>query len=159
MVRKMKKINFKKLFIIIIGTIFIGSIFSLFLMNQMRDYQNLNQPFLSPPGILFPIVWTILFILMGISLYIVSESYSNEKNKAYCIYIIQLLVNSLWTLIFFGMKMYLLSFIWILLLIVLVIIMIIRFLRINKIAGLLQIPYLLWLVFASYLSLSVYILN
>ena len=96
---------------------------------------------------------------MAISLYIVSETKNLDIEKSYLIYIAQLIVNSLWTLLFFGLKLRLFSFIWIILLIILVIIMIKNFYDKNKLAGLLQIPYLLWLIFAGYLNLMIYILN
>lgn len=143
---------------LIVFTIIIGGFFSLFVANNMEVYNSLNKPVLNPPGFIFPIVWTILYVLMGISIYLVSESETNDK-KAYMIYIVQLVVNSLWTLIFFGYNNYLLSFIWIILLIALVIFMIIEFFKINKTAAYLQILYLLWLLFASYLNYSIHILN
>ena len=152
------KINWKKLIFFIVITFVIGGLFSI-LTNQSDFYASLEKPPLSPPGILFPIVWSILYILMAISLYIVSESDSVDKDSSYVIYIAQLVVNSLWTLLFFGLGLELFSFLWIIFLIVLVVIMIIRFYRINKVAGLLQIPYLIWLVFAAYLNLGIYILN
>lgn len=152
------KINWKKLIFFVVITFVIGGLFSI-LTNQSDFYASLEKPPLSPPGILFPIVWSILYILMAISLYIVSESDSVDKDSSYVIYIAQLVVNSLWTLLFFGLGLELFSFLWIIFLIVLVVIMIIRFYRINKVAGLLQIPYLIWLVFAAYLNLGIYILN
>lgn len=151
------KINFKKLFTIIILTILIGSFFSFFTNTDI--YSEFNKPTLSPPGIVFPIVWTILYTLMGVSLYIVLESNNYNKDSALTIYIIQLIVNSFWTLIFFGLNNFLLAAFWIILLIILVITMIIIFYRINKLAGLLQIPYLLWLCFALYLNVMIYLLN
>lgn len=123
----------------------------------MNIYNIVERPKLSPPGIVFPIVWSILYILMGLSYYIVTESSNDESNKK--IYFLQIIVNSLWTLIFFGFKNFLLSWIWIVLLIVLVVIMIMKFYNINKVAGLLQIPYLLWLFIAFYLNFSIYLLN
>ena len=131
----------------------IGIIVSLIMM-PFNDYQNLNQPPFAPPSIAFPIVWTILYILMGISAYIISE-----KGGSLSTYYIQLFVNALWSIIFFVFKLRLLAFIWILLLIYLVIKMIKEFLNINKTAGYLQIPYLIWLIFAAYLNFGIYILN
>lgn len=151
--------NIKKLLFFIISTIIIGGLFGFFTMGNMNAYNELIKPPLTPPGFVFPIVWSILFILMGISLYIVSESKYRDKTGAYKIYIIQLLVNSVWTLLFFGLNWRLVSFIWLILLIVLVIIMIVRFYKINKTSALLQIPYLLWITFAGYLNLALYILN
>ena len=122
------------------------------------DYNTLQKPFLSPPSILFPIMWTILYILMGVS-YGILESKSLKDSKSKIIYYSQLFVNAMWSIFFFLLKWRLFSFIWILLLDVLVIVMILNFYKKNKISGLLQIPYLLWIIFASYLNLSIYLLN
>lgn len=152
------KINYKKLILIILITFIVGGFFSFFIPNSSGFYTSLEKPPLSPPGIVFPIAWSILYILMGVSLYIVSD-YEYRKEENYLIYVIQLAVNSLWTLLFFGFNLQLLSFLWILLLIVLVTTMIISFYQTNKLAALLNIPYLLWLMFAAYLNLGIYILN
>lgn len=153
------KINYKKLLFYIIGTNFIGGLFAIF-VNSSGAYKTLVKPPLSPPGILFPIVWVILYTLMGISLYLVSEANSiKDKTKAYTLYVAQLIVNSLWTLFYFGLNMRLFSFFWIVFLLVLVLLMIKEFLKHNKTAGYLQIPYVLWLIFASYLNLATYLLN
>lgn len=152
------KINYKKLVFIIVFTFVIGAFFSFFIPNSRGFYTLLEKPLLSPPGIVFPIVWSILYVLMGISLYIVSE-YAYKKEENYLIYIIQLIVNSLWTLLFFGFNLKCLSFLWIILLIVLVVTMIISFYNTNKWAGFLNIPYFLWLLFASYLNFGIYLLN
>ncbi len=147
--------DYKKLILIIIFTILIGSFFSFFTGSSV--YNEIIRPKLSPPGVVFPIAWFILYILMGISFYIVLKNSSDISNVK--IYLLQLFVNSIWTLIFFGFKNFLLGFIWIILLIILVVIMIIKFYKENKVAGLLQIPYLLWLLFALYLNTSIYFLN
>lgn len=150
------KIDFKKLVFSIGITFLIGGFFSIF--TNMDFYQNLNKPF-QLPAIVFPIVWSILYFLMGISLYLVSSSNHSDKNRAIAIYYVQLIVNSLWTLFFFGFKWFLFSFLWILLLMFLVFLMIYQFYRINKMAAYLNIPYLLWLLFAGYLNFSIYYLN
>ena len=131
----------------------VGIIVGLIMM-PFNDYQSLNQPPFSPPSIAFPIVWTILYILMGISAYIVSVRNGDLK-----LYYIQLFVNALWSIIFFVFKLRLLAFIWIIVLILLVLKMIKDFLSINTTSGLIQIPYLLWLIFAAYLNFGVYLLN
>lgn len=130
---------------------YIGAIVDL-IINPFMNYQDLNKPPLSPPGIIFPIVWTILYIIMGYSFY-----KQDEQNKT--IYYTQLVVNGLWSIFFFVFKWYLFSFIWIILLIILVIIMIKEFYKVNKLSGLINIPYLIWLIFAAYLSFGVYLLN
>lgn len=131
--------------------VIMGGIIGL-IINPFMNYQDLNKPPLSPPGIIFPIVWTILYIIMGYSFY-----KQNEQNKT--IYYTQLVVNGLWSIFFFVFKWYLFSFIWIILLIILVIIMIKEFYKLNKLSGLINIPYLIWLIFAAYLSFGIYILN
>ena len=152
------KINWKKLIIITIVTFIVGSFFSFFTMNNMDAFKELNKPINVPP-IVFPIVWSILYLLMSISLYIVIETDNKDNGKALIFYVVQLLINSLWSLIFFGFDAYLLSFIWLLLLLVAVIIMIVNFYKINKAAAYLQIPYVLWIIFAGYLNLGIYLLN
>ena len=122
------------------------------------DYSSLNKPF-DVPSIVFPIVWVILYILMGISIYIVSEDKYKDKTKAYSLYITQLVMNSLWTLFFFGFKWYTFSAVWIVLLLIAVILMIISFFKIDKKAAFLQIPYVLCLLFALYLNISIAIMN
>ena len=141
----------------IIIPVFIGGIVGLIISGSI-DYNSLQKPFLAPPSILFPIVWTILYILMGVS-YGILESKSLIEPKTKFIYYLQLFVNATWSIIFFTLKWRLFAFIWIILLDLLVIIMIIEFYKKNKIAGLIQIPYLLWVLFASYLNLAVYLLN
>lgn len=151
------KVNFKKLIVIIIITMLIGSFFTL--ITGTSIYDEIVKPKLSPPGIVFPIVWFILYTLMGISFYLVTESNHEKKDMSLLIYIMQLIFNSLWTLIFFGAENFLLGSIWLCILVILIIIMIINFYKVNKIAGLLQIPYLLWSIFALYLNISIYLLN
>ena len=148
-----KKLWLKNILIpVILGGV-VGLIISMFM-----DYNELNKPPLSPPGFIFGIVWTILYILMGISYGILDYKNlidTNTKN----IYYLQLFVNLLWPIAFFVFKWRLFAFIWLLLLIVLIIKMIIKFYRRDKIAAYLQIPYLLWSIFASYLNIGVYLLN
>ena len=122
-------------------------------------YQNLNKPVASPPAILFPIVWTLLYILMGISSYLIYTSGSEETSSALKIYGLQLFFNFCWSIIFFRFSMYLAAFIWLIFLIILIIKMIKQFFAINPAAAYLQIPYLLWCLFAAYLNFSVYLRN
>ena len=131
--------------------VIMGGIIGL-IINPFMNYQDLNRPSISPPGIAFPIVWTILYIIMGYSFY-----KQDQQNNT--IYYTQLIVNGLWSIFFFVFKWYLFSSLWILLLIVLVIIMIKRFYKINKFSGLINLPYLIWLIFATYLSFAIYLLN
>ena len=151
--------NIKKIISYIVITLLVGSFFTLVIMDSFNIYNTIDKPFLSPNKIVFPIVWSVLYILMGISLYIVSESKYLNKDKSYLLYILQLLVNSAWPLFFFKFRLFFVSFLIVLLLIYLVIKLILEFYKINKLAAYLQIPYLLWLIFASYLSLGVFLLN
>ena len=135
----------------------IGGIVGIIISNSI-DYNSLQKPPLAPPSILFPIVWTILYILMGIS-YAILESKSLNTIQTKLIYYIQLFVNAMWSIFFFTLKWRLFSFVWIIFLDILVIIMIYNFYKKDKVSGLIQIPYLLWILFASYLNLAVYLLN
>ena len=137
----------------ILGGIVIGLIISGYI-----EYESLVKPPFAPPAILFPITWSILYILMGISYFLATKD--NENNKELDqIYLLQLLVNFLWPIIFFVLGMYFTAFIWIVLLLILVIVMIKELLKNNKISGYLQIPYLIWLLFATYLNLGITLLN
>lgn len=150
-------IKFKNYAKSIFLTLIVGGIVGVIISNSI-DYNNLAKPFLAPPSLVFPVVWTILYILMGVS-YGILKNNSLLDNKTKIIYYLQLFINALWSIFFFTLKTRLFSFFWILLLITLVIIMIIEFYKKNKLAGLLQIPYLLWILFASYLNLSIFLLN
>lgn len=154
----MKKINWKRLIIIIVITFIVGSFFSFFMMNNMDTFKELKKP-INVPGVLFPIVWSILYLLMSISCYIITTKDDKNKDNAIIWYGIQLIINSLWSLIFFGFSAYLFSFIWIILLLISVIIMIVKFYKIDKTAAYLNIPYVLWILFAGFLNLGIYILN
>ena len=129
-----------------------------FITSGFIDYKSLIQPPLAPPAILFPIVWTILYTLMGVS-YGILDVNGLVNSNINTIYYLQLFVNALWSIFFFTLKWRLFSFLWILLLTILVIIMIVEFYKKNKIAGLLQLPYLLWILFATYLNFSTFLLN
>ena len=129
-----------------------------FLISGTMDYDMLNQPPLSPPSILFPIVWTILYVMMGVSFGILRKNHLDDSDVK-LIYYVQLIVNLLWPIAFFVLKWRLFAFIWILILDALVVTMIITFKRRDNLAAYLQFPYLAWVLFASYLNLGVYILN
>ncbi len=135
----------------------IGGIVGLIISSSI-DYNSLEKPFLAPPSIAFPIVWTILYVLMGVS-YGILKSKKLTNKEIDLIYYIQLGVNSLWSIFFFLVKWRLFAFIWIIILAILISVMILKFYNKNKVSGLLQIPYLLWVLFASYLNIAVYILN
>ena len=154
----MKSKNISALLISIMIPLAVGSISALISGNTMA-YQTLIRPPLSPPAFLFPGVWTILYLLMGISSYMIYVSGDPNTGKALKYYALQLLFNFGWSILFFGLSQYLLSFIWLIALILLIAVMIYQFYRISPLAACLQIPYLLWCLFAAYLNLSIYLLN
>lgn len=149
--------NFKIYLKSILTTVILGGIVG-FIISGFIDYNSLQKPPFAPPSSLFPIVWTLLYILMGIS-YGILKSNGLVDSKINLIYYSQLAVNLLWPIAFFVLKWRFFAFLWIILLLVLVVKMIVQFYNKNNIAGLLQIPYLIWLLFATYLNLGVYLLN
>ena len=155
------KNNTKKLILCIAIPLIVGGLSALFTMGQMKAFELVDKPPLSPPGWLFPIVWSILYILMGIASYLVL--YSDEKqSKIECalgFYSLQLFFNFLWSILFFNLKIYYFSFLWLIALLILIIITTVKFYKINKTAGYLLIPYILWVIFAGYLNLGIAILN
>ena len=126
--------------------------------SNSMDYNDLIKPPLSPPGIVFPIVWTIIYLLIGISYTLLKEKGEVPKETQQ-LYYTQLIFNYLWTFIFFVFRLRLLSVLWIIILDILVIIMTYQFYKQNKLSGILLIPYVLWLLFATYLNISIYFLN
>lgn len=145
--------------IISLGT---GIISALLTRGNMNLYEEISTPALSPPSILFPIVWTILYVLMGVSAALIYNSIyidSDKRVKALSTYGLSLIVNFFWSIIFFNMRMYFFAFIWLILLWVLVLKTILEYWEINKAAAIIQIPYLLWVTFAGYLTFSIYLLN
>ena len=136
-----------------------GALSALFTGNMSGSYASFTKPSFAPPGILFPIIWTILYLLMGVSSYIVAQSDHPDKLLALRTYFIQLFLTLCGASFFFGLSNYLLAFFWLLLLILLIIIMIVRFQKIKPIAAYLQIPYLIWLCFAAYLNIAIWLLN
>ncbi len=138
-----------------------GTISGLLSQGAMQNFQTIAKPALSPPAWLFPVVWTILYTLMGYSAYLIQTSTANaeKKSDALMLYRYQLIVNFLWPIFFFNFEWYLFSLVWLLLLWVLVFFMIRSFSKISKTAAYLNIPYLIWLTFAVYLNAGVWWLN
>lgn len=128
------------------------------IISQFMDYNTLQKPPLSPPGFIFGIVWSILYLLMGIAYGILVYKGKSDAEVSK-IYLTQLIVNLIWPILFFVFKLRLFSSIWIIILLILVISMVIKFYKKDKIIGYSQIPYLLWIMFATYLNIGVYILN
>jgi len=157
--RDIVKVKWKELIVSIAISLGVGALSGYLTKNSMSLYQELVKPPLTPPGWIFPIVWTILFALMGLSAYLIYVSDSKEKNQALQIYAIQLMLNFIWSLAFFNMQAYLLAFVILILLWISIIAMIKVFYEINPLAGKMQVPYLLWVTFAGYLNLAIYLLN
>ncbi len=143
----------------IAAALIVGSLSALLTSDSMDIYSTAKTPPLSPPGIIFPIVWTVLYTLMGISAARIYNANGQKFDSSLLIYAIQLAVNFAWSLIFFNIRNFLFAFIWLLLLWALILVMILKFYKIDKPAALLQIPYLLWVTFAGYLNLGIYLLN
>ncbi len=152
----------KRLLVICISIpLLIGVVAAFLTRNSMMVFEAVEKPPFAPPAWLFPIAWTILYTLMGVSSYVIVTS-NAEKSKienALRIYALQLMVNFLWPIFFFHFGWYGFSFLWLLLLWGLVLLMILRFKEISKIAAYLNLPYLLWLTFAAYLNLGIWRLN
>ena len=145
--------KYKPYIIQILIALFVGGLAGLITRGSFNVYGELIKPALAPPPIVFPIVWGILYVLMGISAGIV---YQTERRIPF-IYWLQLFVNFLWPIIFFNMQAFLFAFVWIVLLLILIVFMIIEFYRIHKTAAYLQIPYLLWTLFATYLTFFIWL--
>lgn len=154
------KINKKHLIIALLIPLLVGGLSAL-LSGGMENFGTLNKPPLSPPGWLFPVVWSILYLMMGFASYLVykSKAPTYQKNSALIAYGIQLFFNFFWSIIFFAWEKYLLAFIWLVLLWIFILITIIKFFAISKPAAYLMIPYLLWVTFAGYLNLGIFLLN
>lgn len=137
--------------------IMIGSIIG-FVINKYIDYSILIKPPLSPPKLLFPIMWSIIYLLLGISYYLYKKNSTNNKVIDY-IYYLQLIVNYLWSFIFFVWKLRFVAIIWIIILLILVIDLYRLYYSKYKISAYLLIPYIIWTMFATYLTIGIYILN
>lgn len=141
----------------ILTPLILGAVVGI-LTSGSQGYAALVQPPLAPPALLFPIAWSILYALMGISHGILKANGLSDRDTE-TVYYAQLIINLIWPIIFFSLEWRLFAFIWILALDVLVILMAVRFYRKDKTAGLLQLPYVAWVIFASYLNLGIVILN
>lgn len=161
-----KKINVIKLIVAIAIPLAVGMLSSFITKDAMMSFNAMKKPPLAPPGILFPIAWTILYILMGISSYIIyvydvknDTSSLNLKNKCLSLYAIQLIFNFFWSIIFFKFKLYIFAFVWLVILWILVFKLMRESKKISKVASYLLIPYLAWMTFAGYLNIGIAVLN
>lgn len=157
----MNKSNWKTYAFWILATEAVGAISGWLTREGTRIFnETIIQPPLSPPSVVFPIVWGLLYALMGISAArIYTSPQSRARSKGLNLYIAQLVLNFFWSLIFFNAQAFGFAFIWLLLLWVLVLKMILTFQKVDPLAAKLQIPYLLWLTFAAYLNFGVWYLN
>ncbi|MBE5767645.1 MAG: tryptophan-rich sensory protein [Clostridiales bacterium] len=155
------KIDKKLLIVCLVVPLAVGGIAALLTGGGMDTFETLSKPPLSPPGWLFPVVWTILYILMGVASYLVltSGAARTDISRAILFYALQLALNFFWPILFFSFSAYLFAFIWLIALWILILIALILFYRISMAAGGLMIPYLLWVTFAGYLNLGIYLLN
>ncbi|MBR4910979.1 MAG: tryptophan-rich sensory protein [Clostridia bacterium] len=155
------KFDLKRLIISLLIPLAAGGISAFITRGDMDLYETVERPPLSPPGIVFPIVWTVLYILMGVSLYLIwnnGDTYA-EKSTAYILFGIQLFLNFIWSPVFFSARQYLPAFVILAVMWIAVLLMILEFGKIYRPAALLQIPYLVWLTIAGYLNMGVYLLN
>ena len=140
----------------------VGGLSAILTKDNMDLYSRIITPPLAPPSVVFPIVWSILYILMGVSagmIYTQKRENPVEVKNALAFYAISLFANFLWSIIFFNNSDFLKAFLWLIILWILIFVYIIKYRKIYRKAGNLQIPYLLWVAFAGYLNLSIYLLN
>lgn len=158
----MKKGNILKLVISIAIPLGVGAIAGIFTQDSISDgwYSSLNQPSFNPPNAVFGPVWTVLYILMGISLYLVwKELPGKRRENALGVFALQLLLNFLWSLFFFYFKDIEIALVDIIALWIAIVVMIALFYRVKPLAAKLNIPYLLWVTFATALNIAYYMLN
>lgn len=149
------KIQWKALVISLALSLGTGFLSSILTPGIRETYAQLYRPPLAPPGWVFPVVWTVLFILMGFAAYFVYTAESEQKDFTLKLYLIQLLFNLSWSVIFFRWGAYLVAFLWLVILWFMVFTLVKKFGEIDELSGKLMVPYLIWLTFAAYLNLSV----
>ena len=153
------KINYKLLIICILIPLAVGGLSALLTGSNMELFDTLNKPPLSPPGWLFGVVWTILYVLMGVASYLVISSEGESVDLALKAYALQLFFNFFWSIWFFNLSLYTFSFVWLVFLWAAILATVILFYRNSRTAARLMLPYLLWVSFAGYLNLAIAILN
>lgn len=152
------KIQWKPFIIALAIPLVTGLLAALLTGRNMMLFQMVNLPPLAPPGRLFPVIWTILYLLMGFASYLIYVR-QPKSGRALLFYFLQLCVNFFWPILFFNQQLYLISFLWIILLWLLVLFTFAEFYCISRIAGCCLIPYLVWVTIAGYLNLGIYLLN
>ena len=151
--------HWKVYLISILVALAVGGLGTWFTSGGLETYQEVIKPALTPPSSVFPIVWNILYILMGVSFARVLLQGAGNQKTAIIIYGAQLLANFIWSILFFGMDLYCIAFLWLIVLWILILAMVVSFYRVDPLAGVLQVPYLLWVGFAGYLNLMICLLN
>ena len=138
-----------------------GAVSALLTKNSMDIYAELKTPPLSPPSFLFPVVWTLLYVLMGVGCGMIFEyrKTSKDAEKGLYYYAASLVFNFVWSILFFNLRMFLPSFLWLLMMLYLIVRTVLCYFRVSRPAAYLQIPYMIWVVFAGYLSAGIYFLN
>lgn len=140
----------------------VGVLSALLTRGNMNIYEEVITPPLSPPAFLFPVVWTVLYVFMGISAAMVLTTRTSslvKRKNALTVYGLSLFFNFFWSIIFFNLRAFLFSFVWLVVLLALIILTIVKYFKINRTAAYLQIPYAVWVAFAGYLNLGIFILN
>lgn len=157
----MKKIHVGTLIIALLFPLLVGMISAALTSKSMAIYGNMTKPPLAPPAWVFPVAWTILYLMMGLSSYYLFLAPIDKewRTKVLTMYVIQLVMNFLWSIIFFSLGLYLFAFIWLLVMWCIVIILTFNAFFIDKTAARLLVPYILWLTFAAYLNLGAYIIK
>lgn len=157
----MKRISIVTLIIALAIPLLVGGVSAALSAKGMASYGTMIKPPLSPPAWVFSVAWTILYLMMGFSSYMIiaSDAEPRKKTMALIIYIVQLFMNFMWSIIFFNGKLYLAAFIWLIVMWLIVIFCAFRFYGINRGAAYLLVPYIMWLTFAAYLNLGAYILD
>lgn len=157
----MLNIKWKPLLVCLAIPLAVGGLSAFFTRDAMREFSQLRQPPLTPPAWAFPVVWTVLFLLMGLASYLVytSGKRPGERRSALWVYGLQLLVNFGWPIFFFCLNWWLFAFFWLVLLWAMILGTLAQFYRLRPWAGLLLVPYLAWVTFAGYLNFGVYLLN
>lgn len=151
----MKKVNRKALLVSVGISLSVGVMSALITVGGMMEYADMYHPPLSPPGWVFPVVWTILYVLMGAAACLVYQSEGKGKKPALILYLLQLFFNFGWSIIFFNLEAYFFAFAWLLLLWLSIYLTAKQFARLDKTAGILMLPYLAWVTFAGYLNLAI----
>lgn len=149
------------LIISVIIPLAVGGVSAVLTRDGMKLFKLMNKPPLTPPDWVFPVVWTVLYVLMGLAAYWVYSSDASEvrRVRAMTVYAVQLGMNFFWSIIFFALEMYLTAFVWLVGMWVLIAVCMALFYHIDNRAGLAMLPYLVWTTLAGYLNMGVFVLN